>query len=316
MSNEVNDVTPEELNLQLRHYGQWLEQRSDVALSPVDVAVVPDGGDDPDDGPPVGRLLAIAVAGAALLALAAIGMGALGDTSEADNVATAAADGGGGTDTPTSDVADPPAAATERPDVADAAPGAGAEAAEEAGDADDEMTQSTTETDADGDQDGQTDADAGSDGALVAEPEVFNDEALTPSTFVLEEGQTSIAPNEGGGATAPGFLFIAPRDGQAMSLNASHTIEARLVAGAANYTFEAWQNGAKVLDFSSTERTFLMPNQMLTGNPSMAPGELVLRVTASDASGSVMARGEITVTMQGAASAAPSVTTGPWPTNG
>ena len=315
MSNEVNDVTPQELNSQLRNYGQWLERRSDVALSPVDVDVV--AGDDGDaelpGGPPVGpRLLAVAVAGIALLALAAIGLGAIGNSADTDNVATASADESE-LDIPTSNVDDPPAVATGRQE---ATPAPSAEATEEGADDDTAGEDTTDSTAAAAPAPTDDAANEADDAALVAEPEVFNDEALTPSTLVLEEGQTTVRPDEGAGASAPGFLFVSPRDGQALNLNANNSVESRLVVGAVSYTFEIWQNGAKAFEISTAERTFLIPNQMLTGNPMMSPGQVELRVTATDASGSVLATGQITVTMEGAATATPNVTTGPWPTNG
>ncbi|MDH3680018.1 MAG: hypothetical protein OEV40_08745 [Acidimicrobiia bacterium] len=347
MSSEHPNLSLDGLSTQLRRYGRWLEDRTDVALGPLDLDI--GHGHQPTGGRPPRRprLLAAAAAAAAAVALVAVGVGVVADGSSGpEGVSTATADrpGSGGSEVPTSDgegdrlvpgpVTDGAASsvgdgrggpAEPEPGLVDATGGDRA-AVEDRSAADPVAEQSAT------DEPRSSEAPAGSaeepSGAeepapveqatgQESEPGSSSDAVSPPSTSGPAESTEATWPagdDKPGGTEGwgPGDLIASPTNGSIINLNATTVIEAHPVSGATTYAFEAWQNDRLVLTMTGSSRQLILASQMISDGPwSMEPGDLLVRATASDASGSVLATGEVLVKLETSVASYPFQPTNP-----
>jgi hypothetical protein len=315
MSNDVNDVSLDDVADQLHAYGRWLETRSDVELGAADTDLVDDLGQEGAGGSRRPRFLAGVAAVAALITVVAVGIGLDGRGDDGDQLEAGPADLGGvtadngGADTPTSDTEDParPAVGTDAdPTGVDGVP-VGSEPVDGA-----EGSSSGDETGADVDGGGSTAGQTVADDAAAGEDESTPDMVITPSTVVLDEnGNVPQTAAPAAGAVP----FTSPTNGATLDLNAMNTLRARPTAGASTYVFEGFQNGASVMSVSVTDPSLLLPSRLISSGMTsqMSAGSLRLTVTALDAAGNAVGSGQVDVTVASAGRDA--MGDNPFPTN-
>jgi hypothetical protein len=322
MNDGESGVSLVDVSVQLRSYGRWLEDRSNVELAADDVDLLADldgGGPGPSRRP---RVLAGIAAAGALIVVVVAGLG-LGSRSSGDGEqleAGPAALGGVTVETPPGDHPTSETEGRERPAVgtdgdqlgvgalpAAAAPGA---AGTDGGSAE---SGTGDEAAAPGPGTG-TPADQVADDPAGSSDESASDIAMTPSTVELDENNTPLTPAAEGSAA-----FVSPANGATIDLNAMNTLRARPVDGATTYVFEGWQNGASVMSASMVEPVLVLPSRMIsTGITSQVrPGPMQLTVSARDAAGTVVGSGQIDVMVAGSGGVAGQDVIGdsPFPTN-
>ena len=322
-------VSLDEVSCQLRSYGRWLEERSDVELAADDVDLLHDldgGGFGIARRP---RLLAGVAAIAALVVVVVAGLGLSGRAGSDEQLEAGPAGLGGVTpieetaDTPTSETgtADRPAVGTDDRSNADQVPTA--DDAASGGDGSADGTAAPQSGDSAGtasadDDDAQADQPASGEGA-DSDEDTTPDIAMTPSTVELDdEGKPPWDPAKPEVAGAPNF--VSPTSGAVLDLNVMNTLRAQPVAGATVYVFEGWQNGDSVMSTSGDEPILLLPSRLITTGVmgQVQPGPLQLTVTAQDSAGNVLGTSRVDVTVAGSgggASGRDVVGENPFPSN-
>lgn len=292
-----DDLLIDDAEAQLRHYGRWLEERSNVVLSPDGER----GGDteqmnEPNRGSAARRAMMVSAVAVVLVVMVVTGLAVVG-YGDGDTVTSATDDGAGPQD---DGEASQTVLSVDGVDGAEAPDGTeGAEGAEGADKADDVNS-------ATGDQNEQS-----VDGAIAGDAPVAGEESdggesaddvepTTPTTASpasdAESPTSSSSPTPESPELAPVPMFTAPRVGSMIDRNLNNGFSVTPIDGAVSYTFVGSQDGVEIFRFSETTPGFTLPSR-LTSNGAwpVEPGLLTVTVAATDQSGAMLSTGTITV---------------------